>query len=111
MRLVQASFGPLTKRMAAYAIDICLIFAWFFVTQQFLLSSVREAFAPGWMRSGYLLELYTLLTISAPVWLYLALTESSKVSATVGKRILRLEVRSLVNERLGVGRALIRAVT
>jgi uncharacterized RDD family membrane protein YckC len=44
-----------------------------------------------WFRSGWNAELYTLITISLPTWLYFAFLEASPWQATVGKRLLKLE--------------------
>jgi uncharacterized RDD family membrane protein YckC len=45
----------------------------------------------NWFRSGWNAELYTLITISLPTWLYFSSFEASPWQATLGKRLLKLE--------------------
>ena len=62
------------------------------------------------MAGGFPLEIYTLLTISLPTWLYFAWSEQSKWQATLGKRVFGLIVTDTQGERMGFGRALLRTV-
>ena len=100
----------LGRRLLAYGGDVAVIFLYFFVTQRFLLAPLRTWLEPDWMRSGYALELYTLATISAPVWLYLAASESSPMMATLGKRLLGLKVRNVNGKPLTFPRSFLRAI-
>ena len=62
------------------------------------------------MAGGIPLEIYTLLTISLPTWLYFAGSEQSTWQATIGKRVFRLIVTDIWGDRIGFGRALLRTV-
>ena len=92
----------LVRRVAAYLLDILILFA---------------VLAP----IGYLLQRLAGLTMtqtgpeiwrtilwnfSLPSWLYFILSDSSRLGATFGKRLLWLQVRKINDRRLSPGRAL-----
>jgi uncharacterized RDD family membrane protein YckC len=81
-------------RGIAYLIDSFFAFLIFAITQPLVFSPMRSALGvtENWFHSGLNTELYTILTISIPVWLYFAILESSPWRATIGKRILGLQV-------------------
>lgn len=102
----QTAHVSFTRRAAAYALDVLIcavaiqlgqwtiLFAWGNPTER--LDGGAQWFAYMW------------LTVSAPVYVYFALCESSARRATIGKRTLGLEVSSVYGARIGLGRALLR---
>ena len=85
-------------------IDSCFAFGIFVVTQQLIFSPIRSAFGvtDSWFKSGFNTEIYTIVTISIPVWLYFAILESSPWRATIGKRILGMKVVDLTSRSKNV---------
>ncbi|MBN1483156.1 MAG: RDD family protein [Chloroflexia bacterium] len=81
------------RRGLAYLLDSLLMFGFFVLTQRVLFLPLRRLLfgADEWFASGVKTELYTLLTISLPIWLYFALTEVSAWQATPGKFLLGLQ--------------------
>ncbi|MEQ8767115.1 MAG: RDD family protein [Planctomycetota bacterium] len=104
--------APLLSRGFAYLLDCTIAFAVFAVVQLFALLPLRESIGitDAWFHSGWNTELYTLLTISLPVWMYFALFESWR-GATPGKRLSRIRVLDVWSgEGIGFGRALLRTL-
>ena len=95
------------RRGVAYAIDIALAYG-AFVGIQTALTPLRSRLGPLWMTSGPPFEGYIFLTISLPIWCYFTLCEGSRWQATVGKRLLGLQVVTVAGQRVGWGRALLR---
>ena len=85
----------LARRTAAYFID-CLIA--FCIVMMFIQGLIMINLQPylgideQWFQNSINMELYVLLTISIPVWLYFAIQECSLKKATLGKRLVSLEV-------------------
>ena len=85
----------------------------FVILQTFLFLPLRQRLigSDEWLMAGGVpLEIYTLLTISLPTWLYFAWSEQSRRQATIGKRVLRLIVTDIGGNRIGFGRAMVRTV-
>ncbi len=96
-------FKLILKRIAAYLIDIVLLFA---------------VLAPA----GYLVErllrinpttayevwLAAVLSFSLPAWLYFCLCDHATTGATIGKRIMGLQARAIGTGRISLWRALAR---
>ena len=87
-------YAGLLTRGIAYLLDCTIAFAFFAATQLLLFVPIREAFNIGeeWFYSGMNTEIYMLITISLPIWLYFILLEQSSWQATVGKRVMKLHV-------------------
>jgi uncharacterized RDD family membrane protein YckC len=106
-------YAGLLPRSMAYLIDCAVAFGFFAATQLLLLVPARGAMGieESWFYSGIHTELYTLLTISLPIWLYFALCEQSKWQATLGKRLLKLRVVDELNyTRIRFPRSLLRTL-
>ena len=101
------TFGRLTRRLPAFAVD------------QLLLGTIFQAFywgldaasnygAASWTGS----ELWTVVFVgvSMPTYLYFSWMESSAWGATLGKRLFGLRVIDLDGQRIGFGRALGRTI-
>jgi uncharacterized RDD family membrane protein YckC len=85
--------APISRRILAYLIDSLLAFLVFVLAAQLLVFVPLRHLVIGsedWFRSGWNTQVYTLLTISLPTWLYFALSEISPWGATLGKRLLNL---------------------
>ncbi len=96
-------WGLLARRVAAYLLDILLLFIVLAPLGQLILG-LRGA-TP---RSGPEIAQTILWNFSLPAWLYFALSEGSASGATLGKRLLALQVRTERGSRLGLGRSLAR---
>ena len=102
--------APLVHRLLAYLLDVAIVFP-IFVAIQLILAPIVEGFVgTAWRASGPLLELYTILTVSLPVWLYFALFDSSRRRGTWGKRIFRLRVGRIDGGPVSPPRAFLRTV-
>lgn len=107
------SYAGIVRRAGAYLVDCAVMFAVFAVLQSFVFLPLRHRLigSDEWlMAGGFPLEIYTLLTISLPTWLYFAWCERSAWQATIGKRVLRLMVTDTQGDRIGFGRAMLRTV-
>ena len=100
-------------RGLAYLIDCVCAFVIFAIAQLLIFLPARNAIgiSDQWFRSGINTEVYTLLTISAPVWLYFSLMESSRWQATIGKRLLGLcVIDAASSSKVSFGQAALRTV-
>ncbi|HKJ28481.1 MAG TPA: RDD family protein [Anaerolineales bacterium] len=90
-------FAKLHHRIIAYLVDSLLSFLLIVtITQTLIFVPLRETI-PGagqWFNSGWKTELYTLTTISLPIWFYFGIMEASSWRATIGKRLLKLQTLS-----------------
>ena len=103
----------LVRCSLAYLVDSLLAFGFFVLTQLAILLPLRRAVfgSDEWFASGLRTELYTLLTISLPIWLYFALAELSGWQATIGKRLLGLRTIDAVSKgQMTLGQSLLRTV-
>ena len=94
-------FTYISRRIAAYLIDCILAFSFYLITQTTVLAVVREMISENneWMKVGWYSELYTIITISIPVWLYFTFTDSRLMRGSIGKRIVKLKVLSADSEQ------------
>ena len=107
------SYAGIVRRAGAYLVDCAVMTAAFVIFQTFLFLPLRQRLigSDEWLMAGGVpLEVYTLLTISLPTWLYFALSEQSSWQATIGKRVLRQNVTDMGGNRIGFGRAMLRTV-
>lgn len=97
------------RRSAAYLMDMLILALAVQVTQWFIWwvsdGTLHRSLHDGWQMEGWLL-----LTVSLPCWLYFALSESSRLQATLAKRWLGLQVANLQHERLSFAQALWRTL-
>ncbi|MFK8011748.1 MAG: RDD family protein [Marinicellaceae bacterium] len=64
-----------------------------------------------WFHDSINMQLYVLITISLPVWLYFLLLDSYKCNGTFGKRLMKLTVLNQMNhKRLTLKKSLIRTI-
>ena len=98
----------LLPRTAAFALDSSLLFLGILLAHGswYLIGGGFEKPGP----SGPQLALYLLATVSFPVWLYFLLMESSRRKATLGKRLLHLEVADAYGSRISVARSALRTL-
>ena len=100
----RGSFALLGRRVAAYLVDIVLLFAVLAPAGQLILW-LLGAETP---RTGPAIGRTILWNFSLPAWLYFILSDQSATGATLGKRLLKIQVRDRSGERLSFGRALAR---
>lgn len=108
-----SAYAGLIRRGVAYLTDCTVVFGIFALTQLLVFAPLRALIGieEQWFYSGLNTQLYTLLTISLPAWLYFAWFEQSAWQATVGKRLLRLQVvRAIDHRRIPFGSALLRTL-
>lgn len=107
------SYAGIVRRTGAYLIDYILMVAAFVILQSFIFLPLRTWMigSDEWMKAGGVpLEIYTVLTISLPTWLYFAWSEQSTLQATIGKRVFRLFVTDIGGDRIAFSRAMLRTV-
>ena len=98
----------LLPRATAFAVDATLLLLGILLTQC-ALYLLRDGWAePG--PSGPQLLIYLLVTVSFPVWLYFLSMESSRRKATLGKRLLHLEVADAYGSRISLARSALRTL-
>jgi uncharacterized RDD family membrane protein YckC len=103
------AYSVLVHRLAAYLVDILLLFAAIVVTQ-FGLNALTGGLPLRLFTTGPRLEGWVWLSVSLPTYLYFALYESSVRGATPGKRLLGLHVTDMAGKRINFGRALLRTI-
>jgi len=96
------------KRLTAYWLDFMLL-AIVLLSFQYLLSKITAGFPFDYLKEGFSIEIWVLLTMSLPVWLYFICCELYK-QQTIGKRILSLKVVSVEGSKLTLRQALLRTL-
>ncbi len=91
------------KRVAAYLVDIAILFAVLFPLGWAVV--LLTGFSPG---SGVQIWQATVLNFSIPAWLYFTLSDSLWGGQTLGKRLFKLKVLGPSNQAPGVPRAFLR---
>lgn len=92
------------RRFAAFLIDMCVLMA-LYILLGFLLG--LSALSKQLMALP-LLGLWFFGGLFGMAWFYYAISESSKWQATLGKKIVRIQVVSVKGERIGFWRASVR---
>ncbi len=92
------------KRLAAYVLDILLLFT-LLAPLGFLLHWLTGSRLP---QTGPEIWRTLLWNFSLPAWLYFALSDRSRMGATLGKRLLKLQVVDNQNQPLSMGKAVLR---
>lgn len=92
----------------AYWLDFVLL-AFILVGVQCLLYFVTSGFPFDSMKSGYWIEIWVLLSMSLPVWLYFICCELYK-QQTIGKRMMSLKVTSNEGKKLTAKQAFLRTL-
>jgi uncharacterized RDD family membrane protein YckC len=98
------------RRLAAFLVDVVIVFVAVVVLLQLLLDPLTDSLGPGWVRVGWFYIGYTLLTVSLPTWLYFAGYESSDEQSTLGKRWLGIVVTGPDGKEPSFWRALLRTL-
>jgi uncharacterized RDD family membrane protein YckC len=91
----------LSRRVAAYALDVLLLFA--VLAPAGVLVNAVLGNAP---RTGPEIWRPIVWNFSVPVWIYFVAGDGSASGATLGKKLLKLQIRRLDNRRLSWARAL-----
>ncbi|HEX6589128.1 MAG TPA: RDD family protein [Longimicrobiales bacterium] len=109
-RLTDLEPAGLTRRAAAFMLDLVVAAVVVVALLQLVLDPLRQALGPGWMRVGAFYVAYVLLTVSLPIWLYFSGYESSPWQATPGKRWLGIRVNSVDGRPVSFVRAFLRTL-
>jgi len=96
------------KRLFAYWLDFVLL-ASVLVGFQWLFHTTTSGFPFSMLDEGYEIELWVLLTMSLPVWLYFICCEMRK-QQTVGKRFPKLAVMNREGGKINFKQALFRTL-
>lgn len=102
-------YATVWARLAAYALDIVLLFIGIMVTQ-LLLKPVNPLFGRWKGGAAWRHHLWTGVTVSLPILIYFALCFSSVWQATIGMKILGIHVSAVGLTEVGSGRALLRSL-
>ncbi|OUM88391.1 MAG: hypothetical protein BAA01_08460 [Bacillus thermozeamaize] len=98
--------GLSLKRLAAYWIDFMLV-ASILIAFQLLIYFITSGIPFKYLDRGYEIEIWVLLTMSLPTWLYFILFERFS-QKTIGKRLLRLKVKNEEGTAIHFKQALLR---
>ena len=101
------TYSIIIRRMAAYGIDITLLFGGILV-EQFVLRAITGFPSNEQLHDGQKMEKWTISTIELPVWAYFVICEQSAWQATIGKWLLGLHMSDTSGKRIGFGQALLR---
>lgn len=104
-------YGTLTRRIGAYLIDCTLLFLGLLVLQALLypVNPIIRIIHSGHQPTGSQLHLWVFATATLPFLLYFTVTLSSRHQATLGMRLLKLNVVDLKGNRISFGQALLRS--
>lgn len=100
-------------RSFAYAIDCVCSFVFVVTTQLALMVPLRNVLgiSDDWFHSGINTQLYTIATISIPIWLYFSLLGCSHWQGTIGQRVMGLRVKELSTDaRIGFAKSFLRTI-
>lgn len=100
----RGSFRLLGRRIAAYLLDILILFGVLAPVGQLVLWLLGAALP----RTGPEIARMILWNFSLPAWLYFILGDRSASGASPGKRLLKIQVRDIQGQRLSTMRALAR---
>jgi uncharacterized RDD family membrane protein YckC len=109
MTVVEIMPSGVGRRIAAYFLDFLLLFT-VLIPLQGVVSLLGHGFPYRLLTTGACIEVWIVLSVSLPVWLYFAFSESSSRQATFGKRLFGLKVIHLDGNRIGFGQALLRTI-
>ena len=102
------SYAPLVLRIAAYSVDIVLLFIGILATQA-LLKPVNPLLGRSAAASGFRHHLWVYATVSLPILIYFALCVSSNWRATIGMKLLGIHVSGLSGAQLSIVRGFLRS--
>ncbi len=94
------------RRLIAYWLDFVLL-AIVLVSIQWLIYKTTSGFPFDFLNKGYEIEIWVLLSMSLPVWLYFIYCELYK-QQTIGKRVLKLKVTNEEGSKININQALLR---
>jgi uncharacterized RDD family membrane protein YckC len=94
------------KRLLAYWLDFVLL-ATVLIGLQGIIYMLFSGFPYALFTKGFQIELWVLLTMSLPVWLYFVWLERVR-QRTIGKRLFRLIVTNRQGSSIGWGQAILR---
>ncbi len=103
------------KRTFAYLIDCTICYSLVMILIQWvILSQLREkiGITEEWFENSLNMELYVLVSISFPVWLYFTLLDSKIAKGSPGKRLLKLSLveQNDSQQRISVGKSFLRTI-
>lgn len=94
------------KRLFAYWLDVVLMLL-FLVIPQWFVYRMTGGFPFDLFTTGFQIEVWVLITISLPVWLYFIVFERF-YQKTLGKMLMKMKVTNRKGERISWGQAIMR---
>ena len=101
------------KRAIAYFVDCIIVFSIIMLVLQWaIFSQFRDVIGitDAWFRSSWNMQLYVLLSISIPVWLYFAYFDSKHSKGSFGKRLFKLSVKDNSGGGISFSKSLFRSI-
>lgn len=86
------------KRLLAYGIDVVMMIA-FLVIPQWFVYRLTDGFPFELLTTGLQVEIWVLMTVSLPVWLYFIVFERM-YQKTFGKMLMKMKVTNRAGERI-----------
>ncbi|GIP31651.1 RDD family protein [Paenibacillus sp. J2TS4] len=96
------------RRLIAYGIDF-IILAMILVGVQLIINVITGGGLSRSLQSGWAIELWVLLTMSAPVWVYFIYLEYRK-QQTIGKKVMKLRLETIEGHPVKLGQAFSRTL-
>ena len=103
------AYASILSRIAAYSLDIVLLFAGILLSQG-LLRPVNPLLGRTKPAKAWQMHLWVYASVSLPILLYFALCISSKWQSTVGMHFFGIKVSGLSGEPIGIGSAVWRSL-
>lgn len=110
--LKTTAYAGRLRRLVAYTIDTVLLYGAVFISQFviYAITNGRIFMTLNEPHNKFWLWGWIFLTVVIPIWGYFAISESSTKQATLGKRILSLQVTDTAGNRLSVRHAWLRTI-
>ena len=84
-------FAATNLRLAAYLTDIILLSV-ISLLFQLILVFFKGEFPYDWLDKGLIINLWILVSVSLPAWIYFTFYDMSEKGGTIGKRIFGLQL-------------------
>ncbi len=98
------------RRVLAYWLDCTLLYSVLMAAQFFAFAPLASELDTSWRGQGWAIELYVLVTISAPAMLYFAWFDRGPARATIGKRVCGLRTVTTDGAVFALGRGVLRSI-
>jgi uncharacterized RDD family membrane protein YckC len=90
------------RRSLAFFIDILILFPILFILNLILIIIL------GFPSTGFQIYIRIIISFSIPIWIYFIISDISKNGTTLGKKLMKLQVKTIDEKNLTIRNALIR---